>query len=183
MGASAPVFDPLIAEARFRMRRRRVLFALAAVLIVGAALGTPLALRRTTAVSQAEQRPALGSVRFAGPIGSGWGRAHPTVIYNGGDQTGRAWHIVWKHWGSPTATGVGRTRDIAPYHFSGRELGPYYRTPLKIEFRATDLGRCTRSGRLAYRRLEAREQFHPGGTLSGWGNWSPIGTICRSESP
>ena len=118
----------------------------------------------------------LGSTRFYGlPPGNavGWGTAHPRRIFNGGDPSGMAWRISWKRWGTYTAIGDGLTWLPAPQ-------GGYYRTPGRIELRASRLGHCTPSGPLAYRTLEVRVPSHPGGPLGRWGNWSFTGTICHS---
>ena len=118
----------------------------------------------------------LGSKSFYGvpPNNAiGWGTAHPKIIFNGGDPSGRVWEISWKHWGAAATLGYGLTWIPTPN-------GGYYGTPVHIELRASSFGRCTPSGPVAYRKLEVRGPSRPGGRLGSWGNWSFTGTICHS---
>ena len=92
-----------------------------------------------------------------------------------------AFRIAWRHWGSRTAIGTGRTWIFAPYNVKGkRRRGGYYAKPVRIELRASNLGHCKGSGEVAYRTLRGRVPTRPGGRLGGWGNWSFTGTICHS---
>jgi hypothetical protein len=113
----------------------------------------------------------LGSRAFA-PHGSGWGTAHPDEIFNGGDPSGLVSHIRWSRWGGPSASGQGENAIFRPH-------GGYYRQLVSIELRATDRGRCSETGPLAYRQLYAREPSRPGGRFGKWFLWSGSKTICR----
>jgi hypothetical protein len=167
----------VVAGEGWRMRRL-------VVLVLGVLLVSGCATSHRAPTTQVEKQAlVLGSTRFYGPPGNavGWGTVHPTRIFNGGDPTGLAWHLAWKHWGSPTAIGYGLTWILAGYNVKGkRRSGCCYTRPAKIELRATDVGRCTRFGPVAYRKLYARVPSHPGGRLGPWGSWSFTGTICRS---
>jgi hypothetical protein len=168
--------DPLIAEARHRTRRRRLLLAALALLVGAGALGTWLFTREPDARVDAGRRPVLGSTRFTAFSGTGWGAARPTRIYNGGDCLGTVTNIRWKNWGSPTAVGVGQTCDLAP---ATSNVGWY---AVRIQLRATDLGRCDPSGPVAYRELYVRRPpASKGGHPSAWGRWSTGGrtNLCH----
>jgi hypothetical protein len=115
----------------------------------------------------------LGSASFAGPNGHGWGSAHPTELYNGGDPSGLVTHIRWGRWGGRTAFGAGRNAIFKPH-------GGYYRRPVTIRLHAVALGRCTPGGPLAYRRLYVREPVRPGGPLGRWFPWSGARSLCHS---
>ncbi|HLX33305.1 MAG TPA: hypothetical protein VKR79_11145 [Gaiellaceae bacterium] len=115
----------------------------------------------------------LGSPRFATAAGAtGWGKARPPVIFNGGDPSGRAWKIRWSGWGSKSAIGYGLTSIFQPG-------GGYYGKPAEIELHAFALGRCVRGGPRAYTRLQIRVPPKPGGKLGRWRNWSGAATICH----
>lgn len=115
-------------------------------------------------------KPVLGAKSFAAPYGKGFGTVAPTEIFDGGDPSGRVFHIRWTGWGSRTAIGHGRNPIFKP-------RGGYYRKPARIELRATRLGRCGK--RRAYTRLEARVPKHPGGRLGHWFAWAGAKTICK----
>jgi hypothetical protein len=93
--------------------------------------------------------------------GIGWGTSHPRLIFNGGDPSGQARHLVWRHWGAATAYARGMASIPRPG-------GNYYAKPGVIELRAFRLGRCTPRGPRAYTRLQAREAKRPGGARSRW---------------
>jgi hypothetical protein len=112
----------------------------------------------------------LGSKSYRAPSGSGWGKVKPAKIFNGGDPSGLVWKIRWQHWGQPTAIGWGST-------YIPRPTGNYY-PAVQAELRATDIGRCSAGGPLAYRRLSIRVPSRPGGALRPWTAWSLTGNIC-----
>jgi hypothetical protein len=114
----------------------------------------------------------LGSRAFAGPQGAGWGTPHPSEIFNGGDPSGLVTHIHWSSWGGRTATGRGKNAIFKPQ-------GGYYQQLVTIQLRATDRGRCSQRGPLAYRKLEVREPSRPGGPVGKWGSWSGVKTLCH----
>lgn len=114
----------------------------------------------------------LGSSAYAGPTGAGWGKAHPSEIFNGGDPSGLVTHIRWTNWGGAVASGQGLNAITKPN-------GGYYGKLVTIELRAYDKGRCTAQGPVAYRRLSAREPSRPGGPFGPWQAWSGSKTLCR----
>ena len=114
----------------------------------------------------------LGSSAFAGSRGAGWGKPHPSEIFNGGDPSGLVTNIRWSNWGGRTAKGRGLTSIFRPN-------GGYYKKLVRIQLRADDKGRCTAHGPMAYRRLSVREPSRPGGPLGAWQSWSGSKTLCR----
>jgi hypothetical protein len=117
----------------------------------------------------------LGSNGFA-PNGAGWGKAHPSKIFNGGDPSGLVTHIHWTGWGGSLASGRGLSSIYQPH-------GGYYPQLVTIELHASNLGRCTAGASLAYRRLSIRVPSHPGGKLGPWTLWSGASTICSRRAP
>ena len=113
---------------------------------------------------------ALGSSGFA-MNGKGWGTAHPSEIFNGGDPSGRVTHIKWTHWGSRVATGWGLNSIFKPH-------GGYYPNPVRIELHASRIGRCSSGGPRAYGHLAVRVPSRPGGPLGRWFAWSGRRSIC-----
>jgi hypothetical protein len=103
--------------------------------------------------------------------GIGWGTAHPRLIFNGGDPSGKAWHLRWRNWGAPSASARGLTWIFRP-------KGGYYRKPGAIELRASRIGRCTPHGPRAYTRLRARVAVRPGGHLTHWFAWGGWKSTC-----
>jgi hypothetical protein len=114
--------------------------------------------------------PILGGKIYPGPNGEGFGTAHPSFIYNGGDASGSIDDVHWSTWGGTVAHGRGR-------HPIFRPGGGYYRHPVVALLKATDLGRC--EGRAAYLRLLIKEPRHPGGPLGPWRSWAGPQTICE----
>jgi hypothetical protein len=108
--------------------------------------------------------PVLGKKGLM-PYGTGWGTAHPREIFNGGAPSGSVGRIRWRHWGAATATGSGR----APTYKPG---GGYYAKRVRVQLRATRLGRCPGGHRRAYTRLIVREQTKPGGPFGDWFAWT-----------
>jgi hypothetical protein len=115
--------------------------------------------------------PVLGSHNAVPDGGTGWGSYRPHLIFNGGDPSGRAFDISWSRWGSPTVYGRGLNYIFKP-------KGGYYPKPVRIELRATDLGRCAPGGPSAYTHLEARVPVRPGGPLGSWFPWGSWPNIC-----
>jgi hypothetical protein len=138
------------------------------------AVAAALEHRRPAALPSARATSAvvLGSRSFA-LNGAGFGTAHPSRIFNGGDPSGLVSHIHWAHWGASVATGRGLNSIFKP-------SGGYYSQLVTIELRASRLGHCTAGGPLAYRRLSFRAPSHPGGKLGPWTLWSGTPTICSS---
>ncbi len=112
----------------------------------------------------------LGSRSFE-PNGAGWGKVHPSRIFNGGDPSGLVTHIHWTGWGDSVATGRGLNSIFKPH-------GGFYPGLVTIELHASDLGHCAAGGPLAYRRLSVRVPSRPGGKLGPWTLWSGASTIC-----
>jgi hypothetical protein len=115
--------------------------------------------------------PVLGARSLNAPNGRGWGYAQPSEIFNGGDPSGLVTHIHWSSWGGAVAHGAGQNAIFAPH-------GGYYGKPVTIQLAASDLGRCTAHGPLAYRKLMAREPSRPGGPVGHWFVWGGSPTIC-----
>jgi hypothetical protein len=114
--------------------------------------------------------PVLGSKKFELPSGSGFGKAHPKKIFNGGDPSGLAFHLVWNDWGRAVSTATGKS-------YAPKKSGGLYPAG-RIELRASDLGSCTANGPLAYRHLRGREA-PPHKSFGHWFKWSGTKTICR----
>jgi hypothetical protein len=93
-----------------------------------------------------QARPVLG--RLAGDFshGTGFGKAEPPRIFNGGDPTGLVSKIRWSGWGGPRATGTGMAEYIGPGASvaTGREI--------RATVVAFHLGRC--HGTLMYKAVE-----------------------------
>ena len=150
--------------------RRSRMRPLAVATMLGLLIGATVAARASA--SAASGTVVLGSSAFAGPNGSGWGTAHPSEIFNGGDPSGLVSHIRWSKWGQSSSTGQGLTAIFKP-------KGGYYSTRVPAQLRAYDLGRCTAHGPLAYQRLMVREPSRPGGPFGRWFAWSGAKTLCR----
>jgi len=103
--------------------------------------------------------------------GIGWGTSHPRLIFNGGDPSGKAWHLTWRNWGAATADAHGLTWITNP-------KGNYYGKGA-IELRASRIGRCTPHGPRAYTYLQARTAARPGGRLSRWSAWGGWKSTCK----
>lgn len=90
--------------------------------------------------------PTLG--RQAGVFlgGKGFGQVRPSVVYNGGDNTGYVGHVVWKSWGGPRATGSGIGEYVGPHQF------PATGTEERTTIVAFDLGTC--HGKVMYQAVE-----------------------------
>jgi hypothetical protein len=142
-----------------------MLFAVAAVLLLLAVPGA------APASSRAEEGVVLGSKNFL-PYGEGWGSVRPHRISNGGDLSGLITHVHWRSWGGQVARGRGLNSIFKP-------SGGYYKHPVHIKLKATNKGRCTSRGPVAYRRLSFRSPKKPGGHLGPWRLWSGQHSICK----
>jgi hypothetical protein len=131
--------------------------SLCALLVLAACLGTAYP-------AGAANPPVLGKKNLM-PYGTGWGHAHPREIFNGGAPSGSVSRIRWRHWGAATATGSG----LAPTYKPG---GGYYARLVRVQLRATRLGRCPGGHHRAYTRLIVREQTKPGGRFGDWFAWT-----------
>jgi hypothetical protein len=141
-----------------RIQLRPIAITLAAVIV---ALGLP---------SFSQAAVLLGGKAF-GP--EGFGTPHPARISNGGDLSGLVTHIHWQSWGGTTATAWGKNSIFKP-------RGGYYKRPVSIKLRASNLGYC--AGRRAYTHLAVRFPSHPGGRLGPWRAWSGASSICSWPS-
>ena len=119
--------------------------------------------------------PVLGKWKVTGTYAVGWGAAHPSLIYNGGDPSGKAWNLHWADWGAAATTAYGLTWGFRPN-------GGYFTKPVAIEMRAYRLGQCTPGGPPAYTRLSVRVATRPGGPLGHWYAWGGWHTTCRFPS-
>jgi hypothetical protein len=132
----------------------------------------PSATTATTTTSESpRQTIVLGAAAFA-PGGNGWGTERPVDIFNGGDPSGHVFDIQWTSWGGAKAEGHGLNPIFKPQ-------GGYYTQPARIELQASDPGKCTPGGPLAYRQLLFRVASRPGGPLGPWMLWSGQRTVCR----
>ena len=104
--------------------------------------------------------------------GVGWGSVHPRLIFNGGDPSGKAWHLTWRSWGAASTFARGLT-------WISRPKGGYYSKPGAIQLRASRISRCTAHGPRAYTHLQARVAVRPGGRLSKWFAWGGWKNICK----
>ncbi len=138
--------------------------------------------RAATAASAARTSPsaillgskhAYGGPGYGGNIGRGWGTAHPRLIFNGGDPSGKVWNIRWRHWGAPVATGQGLT-------WVARPEGSYYAKPGAIEMRGFLIKKCGPPGSRAYTRLRVRVAS-TGGQFSRWYLWGGRHNLCVPE--
>ena len=116
----------------------------------------------------------LGKRNLTGKYAIGWGTAHPRIIFNGGDPSGKAWNLRWSNWGDGSPTGRGLT-------WVARPNGGYYDQPGAIEMRAYRLGQCVAGGNPAYTRLAVRVA-RPGGAFGHWYAWGGWRTLCRWPS-
>jgi len=128
-----------------------------------------IALAGTAAGSQT--RVVLGKKHLL-TYGVGWGTVHPRLIFNGGDPSGKAWHLTWSSWGATSASARGLTWISKP-------RGGYYSKPGAIQLRASRIGRCTAHGPRAYTHLQARVAARPGGRLGKWFAWGGWKSICK----
>lgn len=113
----------------------------------------------------------LGSKKFVGKYGKGFGRRKPSTIFNGGDPNGLVTEIRWEHWGASVATARGRGSQFKPE-------GGYYSKHVIVRLRALKLGRCPGSSTRAYTQLMAQFQRRPGGKFGRWFLWSGAKSIC-----
>ena len=120
-------------------------------------------------------QPVLGKAKLTGPGSIGWGTVRPSVIYNGGVPSGRAWRLHWSNWGAPATTARGLTWLYRPQ-------GGYFTKPGTVELKAYHLARCVPHGPPAYTRLSVRAAVRPGGPLGPWSAWGGWRTTCRFPS-
>ena len=92
----------------------------------------------------------------------GWGDAHPVQLDVGGDPALVIHKIRWRGWGRPHARGVGRASA-----FNGHG-GSSYQRQVRVELRASELGRCAAAGPRAYRNLRLRMPRRPGAPMGQW---------------
>jgi hypothetical protein len=109
--------------------------------------------------------PVIGIPHSFGAHSQGWGRVRPNHLYNASDGSGDITLITWSSWGGATARGIGRNSIFKP-------TGGYYRQPVRIQLRATDLGPCGPSGQPGYHHLYTREPSRPGGRYGKWRIWT-----------
>jgi hypothetical protein len=96
-----------------------------------------------TTSKPAAPEPVLG--RLFPPYQKGYGEVKPTLVFNGGDPTGRLSNIRWSSWGGPTATGSGTALYVAPNQIVAQG------EPATATVVAFDLGMC--AGKLAYQKI------------------------------
>jgi hypothetical protein len=143
--------------------------ALLGVVMGAAAIATANAARPQPLTAH-QVVPVLGAKAFA-PGGSGFGTAHPKRIDNGGDPSGIAFQLTWTAWGHSVSKATGKT-------YVPRAMGGgFYKHPGRIQFRASDLGRCSAGSHLAYRHLHARVAAR-GKSFGKWFAWGDRKSIC-----
>jgi hypothetical protein len=155
--------------------RRYAILVSVLVLAFGAASCGSSGHRTSATVIVLGSKHAYGGPGFGGNWLPGWGTPHPRLIYNGGDPTGRAWHIHWRHWGDPVAHGLGLNWGMRPN-------GGWIRKPVQLELRAVSIKTCGHSR--AYTRLWVRAAIRPHGRFSGWVLWGGRHNLClRPNAP
>jgi len=121
--------------------------------------------------ADAGTEPVLGSSAHLAPAAKGFGSAHPRRIFNGGDPSGVAAQLEWRHWGAATTTARGVTWLLRPE-------GGYYSRPGRLVLRASGIGTCP-DGTAAYTHLEFRIADRPGEPAGKrWRPWAGDGDIC-----
>jgi hypothetical protein len=110
---------------------------------------------------------------------AGFGSAHPSLIYNGGDGVGRVVQVRWSDWGQEVAYGIGKSYSIRPE-------GGYYHGTVIVKLRATGLGAC--AGATGYQWLWEKRQRRPHGEKwYPWSRWWGKQSLCErgggSKSP
>lgn len=88
--------------------------------------------------------PVLGRPVGVFVHGTGWGKAKPTEIFNGGDPTGLVTHIRWSSWGGNTASGTGISEWPHPSVAAGKQE--------RVKIVAFNLEKC--GGKLMYAAVE-----------------------------
>lgn len=157
-------------EKSFNARSQHLLRA--PTLIAAGVIGVCAVLATLSQAGAANTTVVLGRTNVV-QYGIGWGTVRPSLIFNGGDPSGRAWHLKWRGWGATSAYALGRT--TIPHRG-----GNYYPKSGVIELRASDIGRCSPHGPRAYTQLQVREAVRPGGRLTRWGPWGGWKTICHA---
>lgn len=146
-----------------------------AALLVVAAIATPASVSATPTAPT--PTPVIGIPHSFGAHSQGWGHVRPRVLYNGGDGSGDISLITWSSWGGATARGVGKNSIFSP-------KGGYYRRPVNIQLRATDLGPCGTTGQPGYHHLYVREPSRPGGPIGKWRIWTSYHRdLCTKFNP
>jgi Tol biopolymer transport system component len=130
---------------------------------------------RKTAGAKPHGTTVLGSKRFAGSKGKGWGHAHPSVISTGRSRFSRVSTITWRNWGATTSIGWGLTLISRPHDRD-------HEAQVRIELKAQHPSSCSRNGQPAYTELSVRLPSRPGGKLGSWHSWfhNAGRTICGS---
>ncbi len=123
------------------LRRRACVVAVAAV--AAGVMSSPAAFGALPA-------PVLGW-KYAFKYGNGFGTVRPSLVYLGGDATGKVKSITWHRWGYTKSVGYGRGwcpgKSVAAGH------------PCAAKLQISDIGGC--HGRRAYRRLQFFFRFRP----------------------
>jgi len=145
---------------------------MARVLLAIALLLGFVALHGVAGASVAGQRPVVLGKKGLLVHGIGWGTAHPRLVFNGGDPSGRAFGLRWTGWGTAVAHARGRTWVPRP------KGGGYYAKSGVILMRAYALGRCSPKGPRVYTRLKVRVAVRPGGRLGRWFPWGGWRSLC-----
>ena len=130
---------------------RRGLAGVVVVLIAACVRGEEPAAKPEAHDTSATTQPVLG--RPFAPGQTGFGEAHPVVIFAGGDPTGLVEDVEWRSWGAERAVGVG-------YSWVPPADGPVAAaTRERVTVVAWDLGAC--AGQPAYRALAWQVDLDP----------------------
>ena len=155
----------MLAKGKRSKHAAALILALATLAIVG--------LLAPSISAYSPREPVLGSKKFVGKYGQGFGRYKPRKIFNGGALSGYVKNIEWSGWGRSTARGHGRG-------FTYRPNGGYYDDTVVVRLRARKLGKCRSSNRSAYTQLRAQFQKKPGShKYTRWFNWAGQKSICE----
>jgi hypothetical protein len=122
----------------------------------------------TGACRDRSKRPLLLGTRDYLPAyyAAGWGEAAPAVVSNGGaSASGTIYGIHWSTWGGKVAVGRG-------LHPTFKPRGGYYRRPVVIELRASQVRSCKPGRPFVYTRFTVRDQVRPGGPMGKWYVWA-----------
>ncbi|HEX3900283.1 MAG TPA: hypothetical protein VHW74_14040 [Mycobacteriales bacterium] len=133
--------------------------------LAGLLVAAAISMATSTSASSATSVPVLGIPQSFGAHSQGWGHVRPNHLYNASDGSGDITLITWSSWGSTTAQGIGKNSIFKP-------AGGYYRQPVRIQLRATDVGPCGATGQPGYHHLYVREPSRPGGPYGKWRVWT-----------
>lgn len=117
-------------------------------------------------------KTSFGPYNKYGPYGKGWGTQRPALLDNDGDPSGHAWNIRSTGWGTAVARGSGLTYVLGAAYGTGfREV--------RLQLRASRIGRCYANGPVAYTRLQGRVAGLRHGKFGVWWLWNARPNVCH----